>query len=227
MKILAVEFSSELRSVALVDAPGAPVSDPARIKVLARAEEHGGRHTRALVLIETVLREAGWERESIECIAVGLGPGSYAGIRAAIALAQGWQLARDVRVLGIGSVECFAAQAHAEGARGEVHFLIDAQRNEFYCARAELDASPRVEPLRLIGLDEARALAAGALCVEPTLLNLFPQARPMCPDAATLGRLAAARTEFNSAEKLEPVYLRATSFVKAPPPRVIRGGQAS
>ena len=217
MKILAVEFSSEVRSVALVEAD----------RVLASAAESGGRHTRALTLIGPALREAGWEREAIECIAVGLGPGSYAGIRAGIALAQGWQLAREVRVLGIGSIDCLVAQAHAEGIRGEVHFLIDAQRNEFYCARAVLATEPRAEPLRLIGLDEARALADHALCVEPALLKLFPQARPICPDAATLGKLAAARTEFVSAEKLEPVYLRATNFVKAPPPRVIREGQAS
>lgn len=196
-------------------------------RVLGHAAERGGRNTRALMLIETALREAGLEREAIEGLAVGLGPGSYAGIRAGIALAQGWQLARQVRVLGLGSVDCLVAQAHAEGVRGEVHFLIDAQRNEFYCARAELATEPRAEPLRLIGLDEARALADRALCVEPALLNLFPNARPMCPDAATLGKLAATRTDFASAEKLEPVYLRATNFVKAPPPRVIREGQAS
>jgi tRNA threonylcarbamoyl adenosine modification protein YeaZ len=217
MKILAAEFSSELRSVALVEAG----------QVLARAAESGGRNTRAFALIQAALRDAGWEREAIECIAIGLGPGSYAGIRAGIALAQGWQLAREVRVLGVGSVECLAAQGHAEGMRGKLHFLIDAQRNEFYCARAELDGEPRVEPLRLITLEEARALPDHTLIVEPALLKLFPQARPMCSDAAALGKLAAGRSDFISADKLEPVYLRETSFVKAPPPRVIPGGQVS
>ncbi len=212
MKILALEFSSETRSVALVECG----------HVVGRAAESGGRHTRAFALIDAALREAGWEQEAIECIAVGLGPGSYSGIRAAIALAQGWQLARQIQVLGVGSAECLAAQAHSEGKRGAVHFLIDAQRAEFYCARAELaEAVPRVETLHIIGLEEARSLPPGTLFVEPALLQLLPNARALCPDAAALGKLASARGDFVSAEKLEPVYLRPASFLKAPPPRVI------
>ena len=212
MKILALEFSSEVRSVALVESGG----------VAGRAAESGGRSTRAFALIEAALREAGWERESIGCIAVGLGPGSYTGIRAAIALAQGWQVARSVQVLGVGSVECLASQAHGDGIRGTVHFLIDAQRSEFYCARAELtEGTPRLEPLRLINLEEVRSLPAEKLIVEPALIQLFPSARALCPDAAALGKLASTRSDYVSAETLEPIYLRATSFVKAPPPRVI------
>ena len=211
MKILAVEFSSETRGVALVEDG----------RILGRAAEAGGRATRSFALIEAALREAGLEREAVECIAVGLGPGSYAGIRAAIALAQGWQLARDVRVLGIGSVECLAAQARAGGLREPVHFLIDAQRNEFYCGRAEPGREPGVGPLRLIGVEEARVLPIASLIVEPALLPFFPGARMMVPEAAFLGKLAATRTEFVSADQLEAVYLRETTFVKAPPPRVL------
>ena len=197
MKILALEFSSETRSVAVVEAG----------RVAGRAAESGGRSTRAFALIDAALREAGWEREAIECLAVGLGPGSYTGIRAAIALAQGWQLARPVRVLGVGSVECLAAQAHGD-------------------ARAELaETATSVEALRIIGQEEARSLLAGTLVVEPALLHLFPNARVLCPDAAALGKLASARSDFVSAEKLEPVYLRPAQFVKAPPPRVIPSGQ--
>ena len=209
MKILAVEFSSETRSVALVEDR----------RILGRAAEAGGRHTRSFALLETALRQAGLEREAVECIAVGLGPGSYAGIRAAIALAQGWQLARGVRVLGIGSVECLAEQARAGGIGETVHFLIDAQRNEFYCGRAE--PGEGVGPLRLIDFGEAGALPITSLIVEPALLPRFPGARTMVPDAAFLGRLATTRNDFVSADKLEPVYLRATTFVKAPPPRVL------
>lgn len=211
MKILAIEFSSEIRSVALTEAD----------RVLGHASGTGGRTVRAVALVEAALREARLDREAVECIAVGTGPGSYAGIRAAIALAQGWQLARELRVLGIAIAECLAAQAHAEGERGEVHFLIDAQRGEFYCGRADLGVERRIQPLQIISLEQARALPGERLFVEPVLLKLFPGARAMSPDAGTTGRLAAARSDFVTADKLEPVHLRATSFVKAPPPRVI------
>jgi tRNA threonylcarbamoyl adenosine modification protein YeaZ len=214
MKILAVEFSSERRSVA-VCADGT---------VRGRAEESGGRTARAFGLVERALADAKMEREDIECLAVGLGPGSYAGIRSAIALAQGWQVARATRVLGIHTVECLAAQAQSADCRGLVNIVIDAQRNEFYFASYELSAQERrlVEPLCLLPFEQATARCArGRTLVWPDALQKFPGSCVLLPDAGTLGLLAAARSDFVSGDKLEPVYLREASFVKAPPPRVL------
>ncbi len=92
----------------------------------------------AFSLIKKVLAESGSTREQIEVIAVGLGPGSYTGIRVALSIAQGWQLARGVKLLGISSAECLAAQAQAEKISGRVNVVIDAQRNEFYLASYEV-----------------------------------------------------------------------------------------
>lgn len=219
MKILAVEFSSDQRSVAILSGGD----------VLGRAEETGGRTARAFGLIERALAEAKLEREAIECIAVGIGPGSYAGIRASIALAQGWQLARGIRLLGIrllgiSSVECLAAQSLAAGITGPITIAIDAQRNEFYCASYELTSQQctLISPLRLTSLDDALAQAARSqMIVWPNLQQRFPQGRVLLPDAAMLGQLAATRTDFINGAALEPIYLRETTFVKAPPPRVI------
>jgi hypothetical protein len=41
------------------------------------------------------------------------------------------------------------------------------------------------------------------------------------PEAETVARLASCRSDFVDGAQLEPVYLRAPNFVKAPPPRVI------
>src|SRR5471032_627275 len=120
MTILALEFSSPQRSVAIA-------RDGI---VLSETSELGGRNTAAFGMIEKILVEAKNEREEVEVIVVGLGPGSYTGIRAAIALAQGWQLAREIKLLGVSSVEAIAAQAQAEKIFGRVNVVIDAQRNE-------------------------------------------------------------------------------------------------
>jgi len=45
----------------------------------------------------------------------------------------------------------------------------------------------------------------------------------LLPDAGILGLLAAERGDFVSGDKLEPIHLRETSFVKAPPPRAVPG----
>jgi len=208
MRILAIEFSSERRSVGVV-LDG---------HVRGRAEETGGRSARAFHLIERALIEAKIERDEIECIAVGLGPGSYAGIRSAISIAQGWQVARNVRLTGISTVDCLAAQAQAERHFGLVNILIDAQRNEFYFASYEISPGEWrvIEPLRLLSFGEASARCArGTTLVWPDLVSRFAGSRVLLPDAATLGLLAVSRADFVSGDKLEPVYLRETSFVKA------------
>ena len=91
MKILALEFSSA--ATQRRRGPGRR-RGPRRPR-LRRSRRDGRRSTNALGLVEEALRQAQLDREQIECLAIGLGPGSYTGIRSAIALAQGWQLARD------------------------------------------------------------------------------------------------------------------------------------
>jgi len=214
MQILAIEFASDRRSVAVL-ADGV---------VRGQAWEFGGRTTRALTLIARALQEAALEREEIEGLAIGLGPGSYAGIRAAISLAQGWQLARGVRLLGLSTVEGLAVRAQVEGTRGRVNILIDAQRGEFYGAAYALGAGSRtvLEPLRLATREEIQPwLGLGETLVWPELAPQFPEARVLLPDAASLGLLAAGSDAFVPGESLEPIYLRAPSFRKAAPLRVI------
>jgi tRNA threonylcarbamoyl adenosine modification protein YeaZ len=221
MKILALEFSCPRRSVAVVERQSQAAAQT--LSEVAEVEKPGARATPAMGWIDQALREAPVEREQVQCLVVGLGPGSYTGIRAAIAVAQGWQLATGVQLLGISSAECIAAQAQAEGMSGRVVVVIDAQRQEFYLGEYELTGGPcrELEPLRLANLAETQALAsAGRQLAGPEVAAWFPGARVVFPTAATLGRLAAARTDFVAGEKLEPIYLRPTTFVKAPPPRL-------
>ena len=182
--------------------------------VLAEAvEQTGGRGTNAFGLIEKVLADANISHEKIEAVAVGLGPGSYTGIRAAIAMAQGWQLARGVKLLGVSSAEAIAAQAQAEKIFGRVNVLIDAQRAEFYLATWEISAAARKEVLSLkivAGAEVAALKSAGETCLGPEL------EKQIFPTATQVARLAAGRSDFVSGEKLEPIYLRKTSFVKTP-----------
>lgn len=229
MKILALEFSSHQRSAAVVESVGpwpATTRDNPPAHALSEAVETGGRTTHALGLIEEALREARLEREQVECLAIGLGPGSYTGVRAAIAVAQGWQLAvgaRGIKLLGISTAECLAALAQEEGIVGRVAVAIDAQRDEFYLADYELDANGRrvLTPLRVATLAEVQAReAAGEIIIGPEATSCSPRGRVLFPRAATLGRLAIGRSDFLSGEKLEPIYLRETRFVKAPPSRV-------
>lgn len=222
MKILALEFSSPVRSaaVAAIETGGAlPL-------ILGHASDESGP-ARPLRLIDQALRQAGVEREAIECLVIGLGPGSYTGIRSAIALAQGWQLARLVPLIGASSADALAAAAQAQGWFGRVGVVVDAQRGEFYFAGYEIDASGwrLAEPLRIAAKDETNTLASTCeIITGPDATRFFDGARILYPDARFLSGLAKGRVDFTPGEKLEPIYLRETKFVKAPPPRAVAGG---
>jgi tRNA threonylcarbamoyl adenosine modification protein YeaZ len=253
MRILALEFSSPQRSVAVVSVPeggtlrrpqaksevlpqGGTKSETGRrpaefappnlpvlgatsaVSVSEVIETTAGNTMKPLGMVKEALEQAGLEREQIECLVIGIGPGSYTGIRAALSLAQGWQLARGVKLLGISSAECVAAQAQADGIRGRVDVVIDAQRKEFYLAGYELDADGWREtaPLRLADLREARDLEqGGGILAGPEVARWFPNGRAIFPRAAVLGKLALTRNNFSAGEKLEPIYLRKAEFVKA------------
>jgi tRNA threonylcarbamoyl adenosine modification protein YeaZ len=219
MKILALEFSSPQRSVAVLETKSALSSHS-----WAEVIETSAQGSQPLAMVATALRQAQIEREEIECLAIGLGPGSYNGIRCAIALAQGWQLGRGVRLLGVSSADVVAAQAHAQGLTGPVAVVIDAQRNELYVTTYQLEADgfTQTTPLRLAPLAQVQELArTGLPLLGPEITRWFPSARLLFPRASTLGHLAVGRTDYVPGEKLTPIYLRETNFVKAPPPRTI------
>jgi tRNA threonylcarbamoyladenosine biosynthesis protein TsaB len=221
MMILALEFSSPRRSVALARRePGSKTAE-----VLGVASETGPRSSGPLRLVNSVLDQAQIKREAVQSLAVGLGPGSYNGIRSAIALAQGWQLARGIWLAGVSTPECLATQAQAQGWYGQVHIVLDAQRNEFYLATYYLSQQSReiVEPVRMAGLGEIRALRdqVPSIFIGPEVTKWFADGRVLFPEAKTLAGLAKPGTGLSRGEELEPIYLRKTSFVKAPPLRVI------
>ena len=203
--ILALEFSSNRRSVAIADGKD----------VLARVETDDVKKP-PLTLIDEALKKANLNHAAIETISIGIGPGSYTGIRSAIATAQGWQLARNINLLPIHSAEILAANAAANGQRGEIHFIIDAQRHEYYHTTWELteDNQSQTTPLHIITV----TVAAELKTFGPDSAGL-PSCDPLFPDAAILAQLAAGRTDFQPGETIDPIYLRPIEFTKAPPLR--------
>jgi tRNA threonylcarbamoyladenosine biosynthesis protein TsaB len=219
MKMLALEFSSPQRSVAVQTAPLGPVVELIDVTP--------GRNMQPFALIEAALQKAGLEREAITTIVVGLGPGSYSGIRVALALAQGWHLATGVKLIGVSSAASIAAQAVTAGVTGKFNVVIDAQRGEFYRAGYvnQNGSAQEIIPLELVSAATVHALAtAGASLVGPEVTRWFPTSQIVFPTATQLLHLAHTNAEVTSDAALEPIYLREPTFVKAPPPRSLPPG---
>lgn len=220
MKILALEFSSSLRTAAVLSVE----TPPSQIRLLGTASDEGKRKVTPLRLIDQALGKARVGRNLIEMIAVGLGPGSYTGIRSAIAVAQGWQLARGSKLIGIETSACLAAQAQDLGLRGSVGIVIDAQRNEYYFAEYEISSATRrlTAPIRICNqVQESNSAGDEITFVGPEVKRFFPRGLNLYPDASVLGRLAADHFDFVRGDDLAPIYLRDITFVKAPPCRIL------
>jgi tRNA threonylcarbamoyladenosine biosynthesis protein TsaB len=157
-------------------------------------------HSSALFPMLTRARTLG---PRLDAIAVGLGPGSYAGVRIAIAAALGLSVAENARLLGLASVAALETSA--------AHYLAvgDARRETFYFTRVENGAC--AEGPRLV--DEAtlhrRLAECAALPVySPAPLPMVARALVALPRASLLAGLAARGCGILAEGDLEPLYLR-------------------
>jgi len=151
----------------------------------------------------TALEKARGYAGRFDRIAVGLGPGSYAGVRIGIAAAMGMNFILGAELVGIPSVAALETEE-------EDYFAIgDARRGAFYFtwihSRAPQEG-PRLATEREVR-DEIAAHALPVYATEP--VPAFPSVQIVRPSAVILAELAVEGTGIVQREDLEPLYLRA------------------
>lgn len=169
-----------------------------------RAEVLGERVSRAQTLLEDVdalLRQAGARPADLQRLAVGIGPGSFTGVRIGLAAARGLALSLAVKGAGVSTLAALAA-----GAPGAVP-VIDAKRREVFSLVGGEPAVLRPEEL----------LVDGVVCVGDGAVRyrMLIEERggtvPPDDDERHLPRArfhAALAGELRNVEEIEPLYLR-------------------
>ena len=87
-------------------------TDVATSALVSDGEVLGERTSRAVTVLEDVdalLRQAGAHTRELEGLAVGIGPGSFTGVRIGLATARGLALALGVPVAGVSTLDALAA----------------------------------------------------------------------------------------------------------------------
>ena len=190
MKILAIELSSGRGTIAWRGG-----TDDRLEVAFANDRKHSGKFFENL---QQTLQRFG----TPELIVVGLGPGSYAGTRIAIATATGLQAATGARLLGLSSARAFSTEA-AEycvigDARRQSYFFVRVARRQcvegpLLCTRDEL--LPRLETTA------HPVFASEKISDVPDIVLAYPSAQ-------VLAEIAIATPETSAAPPLEPIYMR-------------------
>jgi tRNA threonylcarbamoyl adenosine modification protein YeaZ len=96
------------------------------------------RHAEALpAALDQVLRKARTTIENVDGIGVGLGPGSFIGVRTGLSLAKGLARSRGLPLVGLNTCHALLASAHGKQNEailpvGRGFVIVDARRGERY-----------------------------------------------------------------------------------------------
>jgi tRNA threonylcarbamoyladenosine biosynthesis protein TsaB len=138
MRILAFDTATRATTVALVDTDQ---RSAAGILAQARDDPAPGlrpRHTTHLMALITDVLECGGGWDAVDGIAVGVGPGTFTGLRIGVATARALARARDLPLAGVSTLRSLAraaiAAVTADAEFDAVIAVIDARRGEVFAA---------------------------------------------------------------------------------------------
>ncbi len=173
---------------------------------------------------EAADRLGGWQ--SVERIAVGIGPGTFTGIRIGVATAGGLSASTGVPATGVSTLKALALSI-SESARnsGNVLPLLDAKRGEVFGCLHGPDGTPLGEAFACIPEELSSKLAehigdpSALLVAGPGAIRfrdeLLRAGLVVEPDGSPVHRLAGrpfcdlgAAAEAVGPETLKPLYLR-------------------
>ncbi len=211
--ILAIETSAPEASVALVDATSSEVLYES---VFTTDRSHNSEIFGPIKeALDTAARQ-------LDLVVVGVGPGSYSGVRVGIAVANGISIATGAQVLGGSSLEAYTA---AETG-GCYHIVGDARRKTFYHCQIEsgslqgdpemLDEAAFAEKLASLDGD-----AAPIYTVDKAMAAAWDAVQLAMPSAVAVARTALSRYPDAAARQsiptrpIEPYYLRPPYITKA------------
>ncbi len=123
MKILAIDTSNQVMSVALMDETHLIVERIVNVK-----RNHS---IQLMPAIEEIMKEAGWRPKELTRIVVAKGPGSYTGVRIGVTVAKTLAFSLDIELVGVSSLKVLAANGTPIQGSYAVP-LFDARRGNVY-----------------------------------------------------------------------------------------------
>lgn len=203
MKILALELSSRQGSIAWLEDSREP-----SVRAFGNDRKHSG------LFFENLLRCL-CEFGAPDVIVVGLGPGSYAGVRIAIGTAIGLRAASGAKLIGIASIRGM------DTAVREYCVIGDARRASFFFGRVRDGRLIEGPSLRSAVELETQIGESTVPVFASEVLPQFAKVTPAYPSAGRLALVARDQAdEIAETQSLEPIYLREPHITVAKTSRV-------
>ncbi|MBI5212585.1 MAG: tRNA (adenosine(37)-N6)-threonylcarbamoyltransferase complex dimerization subunit type 1 TsaB [Nitrospirae bacterium] len=217
MKLLAIETSTMLGGVAIMD--GDALIAESRLNVKVTHSE------RLMAEIDKTLAQSGLQIDDIDVFAVAIGPGSFTGLRVGLSTVKGLVYATGKRLVSVPTLEAFAWKVPF--SRYDVCPLLDARKKEVYAGifRWADDGFVRIMDEEAIKIDALMSsineptifLGEGALIYKDSIKSnlgdraFFAGPQHMVPSPANvayLGMKKATAGKFEDTITLAPMYLR-------------------
>ncbi len=217
MRLAAIDTSTVLGSVALFEDGRLVARDARRV-----SNAHGES---LLPMVAELFVRTGWNPREVARWAVGIGPGSFTGVRIAVATAKGIAIATGAELVGVTSLDALAYGLPAD-EDDLVVSLVSAGKQEVFaqatragrlvmppCHASLASMAARVA---LAAADAVRVLVVGEQAPALAGLDLDVGGRPVVvsnapphdlPDAVSVGTLALVRPA-DDVDALEPLYVR-------------------
>lgn len=218
MKILAIETSTMLGGVAVIDETAGLIFE-SRLNVRTTHSE------RLMTEIAQALKQSGLKITDIDVFAAAIGPGSFTGLRIGLSTVKGFAYATGKPVVSVPTLEAFAW--NFPYSRYQVCTMLDARKNEVYAAIFrwsddgfdKVAAEASIKPAELlINIKEPVIFAGeGAYLYRDIIIKLAgnkalfapPQAMVPSPaNVAYLGLKKALAKDFSDPLSLVPFYIR-------------------
>ena len=124
-RILALETTEKNATVAIWE----------NDRVLSEIRPEGRSAQTFAPAMQTLLDQVGWKAADVQCVAVGVGPGSFTGLRVGITAAKMFAYATGAKIIGVDTL--FVLAFALKNTAKRVSVALDAQRSEIVAQNFE------------------------------------------------------------------------------------------
>lgn len=121
-----------------------------------RESDEGRDHAKKVAcFVDELLRETGLQPDELDAVAVGMGPGSYTGLRIGVSFAKGLCYGLGKPLIAVGSLDALVAVAREDYEAGILAVepwkgaclcpMVDARRMEVYTQIFDTEGNPLTE----------------------------------------------------------------------------------